>query len=154
MQNNIVCKRTFFSMLTGIVGAPFAGFVAIIIASFFVEEKPALYAIGTAIAVLILFVTIFGENIRVEADEKELRYFKRNKLRECYALENLSVGYRARTESGLMGNNSFTLRLLLLDTQEEKQIDCSPIGQRQFFKLYEYLEARTTPTDDEVLTAK
>jgi len=148
-----VYKRSMFSMIKGIVGAPFAGIVAIIIVSFFVDNQVILAVIGVATAVAVLFVTLVSEDIRVEVDERELRYFKRSKLSESFPLANLGVGYRTKVERGLLGNEDLTLKLLLLDTGEERALDCSALGAGRFYKLFETLEARTPKREEEVLRA-
>jgi len=152
MQEGLVFKRTVFSMLKGIIGAPFAGFVVVIVASFFNLGETTLFLLGAAGAVIILYITIVGENIRVEVDLRELRYYKGSKLKESYVLENIGVGYYSRVERGLMGNENLLLKVRKFDTQDETSLDCSPLGQKQFYKLFEYLEAHTPAKDDEVLT--
>jgi len=149
-----IYKRTVFSMIKGIIGAPFAGVVAVIIASFFNLNDLVLAVIGVVAAIAVLYVTLVTEDIRVEVDARELRYFKRNKLREAYPLSNLGVGYRTRVERGLFGNEDLTLKLLLLDSGEEKSLDCSSLGTTRFYKLFETLEERTPKREEEVMRAE
>ena len=154
-ENKIVYKRTIFSLLKGIIGAPFAGICAIIVCGMFITENMnILFCIGGGITLLILYITIFSEHIRLEADDRELRYYKRGKLRKTYALDNISVGYRTKVQSGLMGNEDLTLRIYVIDEDRETTIDCSPIGLRKFHSLYEHLDANAVPREEEVLRAE
>jgi len=155
MENKIVYKRSFFSLLKGIIGAPFAGVLAGIIAGFFFPDNTTLLlGIGLVVMALILLTTIFSENIRLEIDDNELRYYKRGKLRETYTLNQITVGYRTRVESGVMGNEDLTLRIFVASDEREASIDCSPLGVRRFYKLFAYLEEHTIQAETEVLRAE
>jgi len=154
MGKELVFKRSFFSMLTGIIGAPFAGLVVFIIGSFFTENQTLLTGIAVAVVILVLFVTVFGENIRVEVGDKELRYYKNGGLKKSYALDRIVVGYRARIEHGLFGNQNITLRIFDTDKQEEETLDCSPLGKRRFDRLFAYLDEHTVQLEEDVLKAE
>ena len=86
-------KRTplnFLKNLSYAIAAPIiVWFLTYIIGGFLTEDMPLLYYIGIALGVLaglaLLYMVIFSENIFVEVDEKELRYYQRGKLKKTYS---------------------------------------------------------------------
>jgi len=152
LRETSVYKRSTFSMIKGIVAAPFSGLIVCFFCSFLLSDRNSML-LGVAVAMIILYISVFGENIRIEVDDKELRYYKGKKMLASYMLDNISVGYNSKIESGFLGNQDITLRIYDMTTDTEAGIDCSPIGSRKFDELYEYLESKTH-SETEVLSVK
>lgn len=139
-------------MIKGIIGAPFAGIVVIIILGFFVEDQRILIGAGGAVALIIVYLSIFGENIRCELDANGVwRYYQKGRLKKTVDLTNCMIGYHQKGEAGILG--SYDINLQIIDQQEgESFIDCSPLGPGRFADMYEKMK-KFTPEEPEVLLA-
>jgi hypothetical protein len=146
-----VYKRTTFSMLKGIIIAPFSGILVFIVAQILLPV-PVCAVLGVAVAALIVYITIFSENIYFELeDDGTLRYFKKGTLQNTLDLSQYKIGYHRKTEWGILGNND--IRLQFLNTGgEESEIDASPIGTTQFNEMFASME-KYAIKDVEVLAA-
>ena len=147
-------KRALKTMLMGIISAPFSAVVVVIVGGFFTENISLLIAIGIALCMVILCITIFGENISFTiSPEGELAYYKRGKLIERYDIPNCQVGYYRKTTDAT--DHDISLRILPhgKDEMDTVYIDASPLGLRRFERMFAELE-RHTMSKPEVLSAK
>jgi hypothetical protein len=94
-------RRSFFSLIKGIIIAPFGGLAAAIVLHFFLSIFIS-YIVGGAITAILLYMAIFSENIRFELDgDGTFRYFKKGALRNTFNLPEYRIGYYAKTEAGV-----------------------------------------------------
>ena len=141
-------------MLMGIVSAPFSAVVVIIVGGFFIENTTLLLSIGIALSVIILCITIFGENISFTlSPEGELTYYKRGKLVDRYDIPNCQIGYYRKTTDAT--DHDISLHILPFNKGEMDTvyIDASPLGLRRFEKMFAELENHAAGKP-EVLSAK
>lgn len=134
-----VFRRTKFSMIRGLIIAPFGG-----LAVFFLGQilLPVLLCavLGIGVAALLAYWAIFSENIYFELDDNgTFRYFKRGKLQNTFDLAKYKIGYYRKTEWGILGDNHIDLKLF--DEQgEETDIEAGPLGTSQFNEMFENME--------------
>lgn len=139
-----VYKRSLWVMIKGLIMAPFAGVVAVIILGFFVTNPLILYGVPVLASLVLVYMALFSENIRFELDrDGQLRYFKRGRLLHQFALAECAAGYHRRSEGGFPPTHDITLQMIRLSDGEETAIDCSPIGLRRFEELYTEIKAHT-----------
>jgi hypothetical protein len=136
-----VYKRTLFSMIRGIIVAPFSGLLVFIIAQLiFPSLLPLCAIIGVLVAALIVYIAVFSENIYFELeDDGTFRYYKKGVLQTTYELARYRIGYHRKTEWGLLGNNDIRLKFLD-DAGEETEIDAGPLGTTQFDDMFASME--------------
>jgi hypothetical protein len=132
-------KRTLFTLIKGLITAPFGGLFVFIVAQFFL---PATICgiLGVVAAAAIAYITIFSEAIHFELDDDgALRYFKKGNLQSTYELSKYRIGYHRRTEWGILGNNN--IRLKFMDTAgTESELDAGPLGTTQFDEMFAAME--------------
>jgi len=146
-----VYKRTTFSMLKGIIIAPFSGIVLFIVAQILLPTLVCA-VLGVAAAALIVYITVFSENIYFELDDDGVfRYFKKGTLQNTLDLSKYKVGYHRKTDWGILGNNDIRLQFLSAEG-EESEIDAGPLGTTQFNEMFESME-KYAIKDVEVLAA-
>jgi hypothetical protein len=137
-----VYKRTVFSLIKGLIIAPFSGLVVFILAQIFLQSLSLVIwgVLGVAAAVAVAYITVFSEAIYFELDDDgSLRYFKRGSLQNTYELAKYRIGYHRKTEWGILGNND--IRLKFLDTDgEQSEIDAGPLGTTQFDEMFAAME--------------
>ncbi|HCC34893.1 MAG TPA: hypothetical protein DEQ02_04385 [Ruminococcaceae bacterium] len=145
-------KRALITMLMGILGAPFAGLIAVMVGSFFIEDLIILISIGIGLCCIILFITIFNENIKFTLSENgQLCYYKRGHLKSQFDIPNCYVGYRRKTTDAT--DHDITLRILPVGKEEIDTItiDASPLGRNRFEKMFVELE-KIAANQVEILT--
>lgn len=127
-----VYKRSIFGCILGIVGAHFAAFLVAIILEMFLSVTISI-VLALIVYVLILYISIFSENIKIEVDDdrKILAYYKKGKLQKEYNLKDASLSYHIVT-----GKHANTMDLII----NEDSIDCEPLGLSTFDKMYADLE--------------
>ena len=148
-----IYKRAWITMLMGVLGAPFAGLVAVLIGSFFTKNSLLLIAIGVAICAAILWISVFSEAIHFTlSDAGELSYYKRGKLQQQFDLPHCYVGYRRKTTDAT--SHDISLRILPAgkDESDTVYIDVSPLGRSRFEKMFAELE-KFAANQPEVLRA-
>lgn len=141
-----IFKRTKLNFLKNLfyaIGAPVAVcFLVYIVGGFLTTDMNLLAYIGIglgAVAFLVLLHSvIFSENIFVEVDDKELRYYQRGKLKKTYLFATCNFGYHTVSSSGT--TDTIRLKILHLETGDEEVLDLQPLGSRQFYKLFTILE--------------
>jgi hypothetical protein len=113
---------------------------------------PVCAVLGVAAAAIIVYITVFSENIYFELeDDGAFRYFKKGTLQNTLDLSKYKIGYHRKTEWGILGNND--IRLQFLSTEgEESEIDAGPLGTTQFNEMFAAME-KYAIRDVEVLTA-
>ena len=136
-----VYKRSAWTLIKGLISAPFAGFVAVIIVSFFASGIYPIIA-GVAIFILVCVLSIFSENIHFELDNTELRHFRGRKLKGTYEFDRIVVGYHSRSQRGLLGDNDIQLIIRTAETGGETHLDCSPLGTKRFYEMFSILEGK------------
>jgi hypothetical protein len=135
-----VYRRTVFSLIVGVIGAPFAGLLVFIITQIFIHSTPICAILGIGVAALVVYMTVFSENIFFELDDDgTFRYFKQGALKNTFTLPSCRVGYHRKSESSLFGNNYITLKILDAENNET-DIDTAPLGVTQFHKMFEDME--------------
>lgn len=139
-----VYNRSLWVMLKGIVSAPCAGLIVLFAASFFINDTRIVYGISIFVCLLILFISVFSENIRLELDKDgELRYYKGGKLRNSYTLEHCAVGYYRESDTGILASHDIKLHILDIASGEEWDIDCSPLGLLNFNNMFAEIKQYT-----------
>ena len=142
-----VYKRTIWMFLSSfigsIVGAAAIGFITYL----FTEDLRIIIGITLVILGLSMLLTLFGENIRFELDVNELKYFKNNKLKNTFKLNNISIAYE--TETGRKKATTITLTVYEHSTNQSVNIDCAPLGLTQFYRMFEEIEPQTIKNNKE-----
>jgi hypothetical protein len=147
-----IYKRTVFSVIRGVIIAPFTGLAVFVVGQFFLPRLLGLLGlVGLIVALAVLYVTVFSENIRFELDsDGKFRYYKMGKLKNEFKLQGYGIGYRSKTERGLLGSSYINLKLQD-EHGELTEIDAGPLGNTQFHKMFEEME-KFTATDAETLS--
>ena len=132
-------KRTLFSLIKGVILAPFSGLFVFILAQI-IFPVPLCAIIGIAVAAIIVYISVFGENILFELDDDgTFRYYKMGKLKNTYKLQEYRIGYYRKTERGILGLNNIDLKLQ--DSKgEEQSIESGPLGTTQFDEMFAEME--------------
>jgi len=142
-----VYKRTIWMFLSSfigsIVGAAAIGFITYL----FTEDLRIIIGVTLVILGLSMVLTLFGENIRFELDVNELKHFKNNKLKNTFKLNDISVGYE--TETGRKKATTITFTVYEHSTNKSVDIDCSPLGLTQFYRMFEEIEPQTIQNNKE-----
>ena len=134
-----VYKRTLFSMIKGIIIAPFGGLFVFIIGQIFLPV-PLCAVLGVITAAIILYISVFSENIYFELDDDgTFRYFKMGALKNTFKLSDFRIGYYRKTEWGILGLNNIDLKIADANG-EVTEIDAGPLGTAQFDKMFEEME--------------
>jgi len=148
-----VYKRAWNTLLMGIIGAPCASLVVFILAGIFIDSYVLLGAIAAVVCVVILYVTIFSENVTFTISEDgQFSYYKRGKLKEQFEIPDCYVGYYRKTTDAT--DHNISLRILLVGKAEADTvyIDASPLGRSRFEKMFAELE-KFAANKPEVLVA-
>ncbi|MDR2517615.1 MAG: hypothetical protein LBC88_09590 [Spirochaetaceae bacterium] len=144
-------RRTQFSLIRGIIAAPFSGVLVYILGQIFLPVWLSAIA-GAAAAGALVYMAVFSENIYCELDDTgAFRFFRRGVLKNSFDLTVCRIGYRRKTEWGLFGNND--IRLHIIDGQNgETFLDVSPLGTARFNELFAAMEKHAAG-ETEVLNA-
>lgn len=148
-----IYKRAFITLLMGVIGAPFSGVVVFVVGSFFIESTALLTAIAVIVCVVILWLTVFNENIYFTLSESgQFSYYKRGKLRQQLDIPHCYVGYYRKTTDAT--DHDIQLRILPVgsDEMDTIYIDASPLGASRFEKMFAELE-KFAANEPEVMTA-
>ncbi|MDR2552141.1 MAG: hypothetical protein LBD31_03105 [Treponema sp.] len=134
-----VFRRTWFSMIRGLIIAPFGG-LAIFMAGQLLLPVPVCAVLGIGAAAILAYWAIFSENIHFEVDDDGMfRYYKRGKVQNTFELPHYKIGYYRKTEWGILGDNRIDLKLY--DEQgEQTEIEAGPLGTSQFTEMFETME--------------
>jgi hypothetical protein len=136
-----VYKRAAFTLVKGLILALFAPVAGVIILSFITQNVLIQIAVAAALLALMVWMVVFGENIRFEVDTNgRLRYYKRGKLKNEFELARCMLGYHRRTQRGVFGNSDIHLQISETDTGKDYNIDCSPLGASRFNRMYETID--------------
>jgi hypothetical protein len=136
----ILIKNVFY----GVVG----GAVAALIASYFLDLTIAI-AIGVVLGLLIIFFTLFSDNIKVVVGEGDFTVFRRGKARYSFKLSEVGFHARIRTKSG-----DSDCKLTVEEANGNKTyIDCSMLGASRFYRLLDALHV-TDSEPTEIKTTK
>lgn len=151
-----VYRRTFFSMLKGLVLAVCAAGAAYVIAGIFIASSGVVLLIALAVLVLLAYSAVFSENIRIELEGGELRVYKGRRLTHRFGLRSCSVRYQIRTEGGFPVTHDIHLYITDLkeSPEDEIHIDCSPLSRRQFDDLIRRVEGIAAPDAPKLKTIK
>jgi hypothetical protein len=147
-------KRTVYELIKGFIIAPFTGFAVYIVLGLFVHNVILGLGIPLLIALGILYITVFSENIRFELEpDGVFRYYQRSTLQNTFNLKTCYVWYHRKSESGLPPSHDITLKIQDTTTGEgEIGIDCGPLGLNQFDEMFADMEEFAIK-DRAVLTA-
>ena len=134
-----VYKQSKWVLFKDIIGA-FAGtFVVGLIANIFTSDMRIIILIACAILLILLYLALFSDNIKFEFANGEMAYYKKNKLKDIYALKECGFRYQVKTSN----NGTDGISLYVIKDDEETFIDCTPLGQRQFYKMFEQIKEET-----------
>jgi hypothetical protein len=139
-------------MIKGLIMVPFGGLFVFVLTQILLPV-PVCAVLGVAAALVIVYMTIFSENIYFELDDNgTFRYFKKGTLQNTYELSEYRIGYYRKTEWSIFGSSNIELKLL--DSKgEETEIEAAPLGTAQFERMFKEMEKYTTK-DVEVLEAE
>ncbi|MDR1409454.1 MAG: hypothetical protein LBJ12_04140 [Oscillospiraceae bacterium] len=98
--------------------------------------------VGLVVFALLLYITIFKDAIRFELENGMMRYLVRGKEEHRFNLAQCAARYQIKTNNGSAGSISLYISELKSDGQygEEIYIDCEPLGETQFMKLFASME--------------
>jgi hypothetical protein len=144
-------KRTTFSLIRGIIVSPFSGLLVFIVGQIFLPVWLCAVA-GVIVTGAIAYLAIFSENIYCELDDNgAFRFFQKGRLTNSFELGKCRIGYKRKTEWGLLGNNDIKLQIID-DKNEETFLDASPLGTSQFNDMFAAMEKHAIQ-DTEALSA-
>jgi hypothetical protein len=134
-------KRSLFELGKGVVIAFVTGAAAYIVVGLFTGR--ALFALGipVLVALAILYITIFSEDIYFELEPDGLfRYYNRRILENTFDLRHCYISYYRKSEGGFPPTHDITLTIV--DTAEggETGLDCAPLGLDQFNEMFAEME--------------
>jgi hypothetical protein len=137
-----VYKRNFLSLIWSLILALVALLFINFIVYWFVTEKApdytwVFYIVLVLSSVYLLYSSIFKENIKIELENKNFKYYENNKLKEDIDLSKVFYGYK------IVDNSIVDLYLYEDDQQTKKILDCSPLGVSKFYELIEDIEKVT-----------
>ncbi|MDR3313871.1 MAG: hypothetical protein LBS96_05370 [Oscillospiraceae bacterium] len=133
-----VFRRTIFSMIKGLAVAVFGAAAAAVILYAVTVNAALAGLVGVALLAVLLFIVIFSENIRVEVEDGQLRYFQRGKLKTDLRLAEYAVRYVIRSSQG--STDAMNVYFTPLAGGDEIVIDFDPLGRKQFDALWALLE--------------
>ncbi|EFS29143.2 MULTISPECIES: hypothetical protein [Fusobacterium] len=124
-------KRKITNLIVGLLSAPAAAFFLLAILRYFLSPLIMLIISGIAF-ILILYLTIFSDNIKfvIDEEDKTMIYYENGKVVKEYDLKNASLSYNMKF------GHSAVIDLII----NGEKIDCEPLGERQFEKMYHQLE--------------
>lgn len=151
-----VYKRKLFSMIKGLVLAVAAAFAAYVIAGIFISNPTTVLVIALVILLWLLYSAVFSENIRIELDGGEFRFYKGARLKARFDLHNCAVRYQIRTEGGFPVTHDINLYItdMVKNPEDEMHIDCSPLSRGQFDDLFARMEQIAAPAAPKLKTIK
>ena len=137
-----VYKRNFLSLIWSLILALVALLFINFIVYWFVTEKApdytwVFYIVLVLSSFYLLYSSIFKENIKIELENKNFKYYENNKLKEDIDLSKVFYGYK------IVDNSIVDLYLYEDDQQTKKILDCSPLGVNKFYELIEDIEKVT-----------
>ena len=137
-----VYKRNFLSLIWSLILALVALLFINFIVYWFVTEKApdytwVFYIVLVLSSIYLLYSSIFKENIKIELENKNFKYYENNKLKEDIDLSKVFYGYK------IVDNSIVDLYLYEDDQQTKKILDCSPLGVNKFYELIEDIEKVT-----------
>ena len=130
-----IYKRGIFSMLFGLISVHFAAIIIGVVANYFLSQLFSIVIVVFAY-IIMMYILIFSENIKFIVDDrkKTLQYYQNNKLVKEYELVGSKLGYNVTTKKN-QGATKIDLYI------NEEKIDCEPLGQSQFYAMFEHLES-------------
>ena len=141
-----IYKRGILSLLYSLVLALIAIlFINYIVYWLITEKAPnytwIFYIVLTLSSLFMLYSSIFKENIRIEIENKYLKYYENNKLTEEIDLSKVFYGYK------IVDNSVIDLYFYEKDEDTKKILDCAPLGVNKFYKLIEDIKKETKNKD-------
>jgi hypothetical protein len=135
-------------MIKGLVIAPFGSGLVTVFAQRFLP-LPICVILGIAAAGLVIYVSVFGENIYFELDDNGiLRFFRMGKLKKDMDLSRIKISFQRNTATKILGNN--TIKLKFVDTTGEKfEVDAGPLGTVQFNEMFAEMKKYTINDDEQ-----
>jgi hypothetical protein len=132
-------KRSSFSLIRGIIISPFSGLLVFIVGQVFLPVWVSAI-LGVIVTGAIAYMAIFSENIYCELDDNgAFRFFQKGSLKNSFELGKCRIGYRRKTEWGILGNNDITLQIID-DKNEETFLDAGPLGTTRFDAMFAAME--------------
>lgn len=147
-----IYKRNFINLLWSLILTLFGLLFVNFIIYWFINEKAPnhiwiFYIIVISSSLYFLYSSIFKENIKIEIDNKYLKYYENNILKEEIDLSKVSYGYK------ITNNNYINLYLYEDNNNNYKSLDCSPLGVTKFYDLIEEI-SKSTKNKDNIPEAK
>lgn len=121
-------------MIFSLVSIHFAAIIIAVVANYFSSQILSI-TVALIAYIIMMYIVIFSENIKfiVDDDKKTLQYFKNGKLEKEYNLVGAKLGYNITTKRS-QGATRIDLEI------NDDIINCEPLGQMQFNRMYEHLE--------------
>ena len=137
-----IYKRNFLSLIWSLILALVAILFINYIVYWFVTEKApdyvwVFYLTLVLSSLYLLYSSIFKENIKIELENKYLKYYQNNKLKEEIDLSKTFYGYE------IVDNSVIDLYLYEKDEDTKKILDCAPLGVNKFYQLIEDIKKQT-----------
>ena len=131
-------KRNMFGLLKGLAISVFGSAALAALVYMFTAKLVLCVIIGVALMAILLFITIFKDDIKIELEDGALRYFQRGALKQTVMLDEHMARYHIRESDG--SADSINLYFAPKAGGDELCLDCEPLGSRQFYALWAALE--------------
>ncbi len=119
-------------MLMGLISAPFAGIVVAVLLSMFIDNNMIAIAAGVIVCLLVVYSTVFSDNVSFEIAGTKFRYYKGKNLVKEYELIGAALGYNVK-----QSNSTDRVDLYI----NEDTIDCAGIGWWKFQEMFADMES-------------
>lgn len=123
-------KNVIFGILGGAVGA--------LIANFFLDQNYAI-AIGALLAFLIIFGTLFSNNIKLQVDGDFIRVYRFGKLKHQFNRNTCHFQIKIVTTTDSTGPDSDCTLTVVDESDNTTDVDCSMLGRRRFERFVDYI---------------
>lgn len=131
-------KRSLFVMVKNVLYGIGGGFVAALVASWFVGGILAVI-VGLAAGLAIIYFAVYSDNIVVTLDEGVMSVHRFGKLLHTFAIGECGFNAKVVTTSDMTGGDSdCTLHVTRADGSEV-HLDCSMLGRSAFMELLDDL---------------
>ena len=148
-----VFRRTAGGMVKGVAISVLSSAAVGFIVYMFMASLVVPVIVCLAMMAILLYITIFKDDIKIEIDGGQLRYFQRGACKESIALHNHVARYQIKTRDGSVES----INLYFAPDAgggNEICLDCEPLGRRQFDALWAVLERQGQMAGPERLETK
>lgn len=132
----ITYKSSLFVIIKNVIYGVAGGAVLALILSWFIDNLVIAIAIAAVVGLFVVYLALFGDNIKIVIDGDDLSFYKMGKLKHHFKISE--VGFRAKIKTR-DGDSDCNLTVLSADGSETT-IDCSMLGNSRFYKLLDSLD--------------